>query len=320
VLLALAPAAGLSPVPAEAALGLTSPLREPHEVTAQRRDFAYRDRELLLPGQRNGGRVVVPPTALVQRGRFPLLVVLHGLNSSGRLHPLLTVDDLEYDLVAALTPLWRSGRLPPFLIAAPTQSRAAGYGPDLWTRFRLDEFVDAVERQLPLGVTIDRQNIVLAGHSGAGCSLRGGLLGVMAEPPAGLRLVAAVDTCQSARLGRLWKTRLQRARRQAPLPFWSLWQPDWPRSFRAFERALGLPEEPDAAVLPAGVRAVRRAGSVVSVELDLDKPGPHGAHLDTLSRFVELVLPTLWPPASPAAPPTAPAAGSPAPTSSAAAH
>jgi hypothetical protein len=238
---------------------------------------------------------------------LPLLVLLHGLNSSGRLHPLLHPgDDDEYDLVAQLRPLWRRGRLPPFLIAAPTQSRAAGFGPDLWIRFHLDEFIAAAEKALPMGMQIDRSQIAVAGHSGAGCSVRGGLLGVVARRHPGLQLVAAVDTCQNRKLGRLWRTRLEKEQARSGVRFWSLWQTDWRRAFRAFEQALGLPEEARTDGVPAGVRAVRQAGLVTSVELDLDQPGPHGPHLGTLSRFVELVLPTIWPP-RPATPP-APAA------------
>src|SRR5262245_55051678 len=114
-----------------------------------RRDFPYRDRELLAPGQRLGGRLWVPASARHQSAALPVLVVLHGLNAAGDMHRLVSDDD--YDVTHVVGRLIARNLIRPMIVAAPTQTVHAGNGRTLWTDFDLEHFLSAVERYLPPG-------------------------------------------------------------------------------------------------------------------------------------------------------------------------
>jgi hypothetical protein len=152
--------------------------------------FPYRDADYLdvRKGERYGGAAYVPPGT---RNGARLLVYLHGNNDGGMLHGGLGASDTDYDL-RAMVP---EGTV----VAAPSQTVAAS-GTGLWKGFNLDEFVASVEAAI--GANVDRSNVILVGHSGAGCTPVGGLLAPLGEILP--RLVAVVDVCGSAGYGDLF--------------------------------------------------------------------------------------------------------------------
>lgn len=153
--------------------------------------FDHDTSSLLEKGEQLGGAVYVPadvdtPTAL------PLVVFLHGTNPTGALHLWMgggPAPDLR-EIVDAWT---GSSRPAPFLLAAPSQTRGAGTGSTLWPTFDLSSFVDHAEAALPTTVEVDRQRILVVGHSGAGCNGLGGLASI-ANTATPFALVA-LDTC-----------------------------------------------------------------------------------------------------------------------------
>ena len=117
-----------------------------------------------------------------EAGPRPLVVFLHGLNEGGPLHK-------DLDRVAAVaTRLVAEGKLEPLLVAGPSQTKDATRPWDMWEGFDLEAFVDAASAVMP----VDRESVVLVGHSGGGCNLRGSIL---ASKGRNASAVVAIDTC-----------------------------------------------------------------------------------------------------------------------------
>lgn len=155
-------------------------------------DFAFRDRDWLLPGQSLGGRAYVPVDLGAHPSPAPLLVYLHGLNPSGPLHLGLGAPGNDLRKLSL-------GRI----VAAPSQTSGGPTGAT-FPGFDLEAFVDAVERAT--GAAIDRKRVVLAGHSGGACGLPGG--GIYGSygavsPEAVIALDGCLDPRYGAALGKL---------------------------------------------------------------------------------------------------------------------
>lgn len=180
-------------------------------------DFPFMDERYLASGQSNGGRVEVPDA----RGALPLLVYLHGNNDSGVLHRAMGGAPGDNDVRTMAPAGW--------MVAAPSQTRGAK-GQSLWAGFDLDAFVAAVEAAA--GRTVDRSRVVLSGHSGAGCTTGGGLLGKLGSVvPA---KVVVIDVCMTPVYGSLY------AALGALVPVEVYYQPfTWARDYAGFTRAFG---------------------------------------------------------------------------------
>jgi hypothetical protein len=162
-------------------------------------DFEFHDDEYLNNGQHGGGRAYV--SKLVNADEpVPLVVFLHGVNRRNQLHMWLGPgpDDLRARLEHSI----KRGELPPAVLAAPSQTRFALWANTLWTGFDLDEFVTAAERAVAGRARISHDLVIVAGHSGAGCNVEGGLLKIAADRgmirPMG---IVALDTCLDAGVG-----------------------------------------------------------------------------------------------------------------------
>jgi len=192
--------------------------------------FEHDDARYLNPQQQNGGASLVPddpgPRAV------PLVVFLHGTNPNGNLH--LWLGGGGRDLRPVATRLYGNDKIRPFILAAPSQTRAAKHGSKLWKGFNLDAFVEDVARATDGRATIDRDWVVVMGHSGAGCNLRGGLTSELLSQGRVLpRSLIAVDPCMDAPMGEAF------ARRPARVPLWVMWQSArWKREPAAFKRAI----------------------------------------------------------------------------------
>jgi len=202
--------------------------------------FAHRDARLLYPYQRNGGAALVPKDASPDEP-LPLVVFLHGTNPTSELH--LWLGGGGKDLRPLVQRLIDSGEVKPFVFAAPSQTKNAGLARKVWQDFDLSSFVDDVVQATGGQLTIDRRQVVLAGHSGAGCNPSGGLAADYwsAGTPLPLALVS-IDPCLDRKMGGAL------ARRPVEVPLLLWWQPAiWVREPAKFAAALES-DKPEARV------------------------------------------------------------------------
>ncbi len=210
----------MSPLPAEA-----------QTRTAETRFFAYADERLLRWPQHDGGAAFIPRGT---EGEAPvaLVVLLHGTNPSADLH--LWLGGGGRDLRPIVTSLVGSGLVSPFVLAAPSQTKSASSGSTLWNAFELATFVAAVESALGDTLRVDRQRVVLIGHSGAGCNPVGGLAtDFWTEGELSPSALVSVDPCLDAQMGAAM------SHRPSSVPLWVWWQSRiWRRSPVDFWTAL----------------------------------------------------------------------------------
>jgi hypothetical protein len=200
--------------------------------------FQHEDARFLHRYQRKGGAAVVPEAVPAEQP-LPLVVFLHGTNPTSEPH--LWMGGGGKDLRPLATRLITSGQVKPFVLAAPSQTKNAGLAAKVWQDFDLNRFVEDVVAATGGQVTIDRQRVVLAGHSGAGCNPSGGLAADFwsAGAPLPLALVS-VDPCLDRKMGGAF------ARRPVEVPLLLWWQPAiWVREPAKFTAALsrGKPEQ-----------------------------------------------------------------------------
>jgi len=200
--------------------------------------FPHQDARFLYRFQRNGGAAVVPESASPEQP-LPLVVFLHGTNSSSEPH--MWLGGGGKDLRPLVKRLIESGDVQPFVLAAPSQTKNAGLAATVWQGFDLNGFVDDVVRATDGVANIDRSRIVLAGHSGAGCNPSGGLAADFWSAGVALPLaLVSIDPCLDRKMGGAF------ARRPTEVPLLLWWQPAiWLREPAKFEAALARdkPEE-----------------------------------------------------------------------------
>ena len=172
------------------------------------------------------GSIAYLPAKAAPGEALPLVVFLHGLNVEEKENP--EFDQTPLDPRNVVDGLAAEGKVRPFILAAPTHSRYARGTRVMWHDFDLKAFVDATEQSLGGRAHIDRDAIVLVGHSGGGCNPTGGLL----APNMKLHAAIAVDTClddktMPALLGLSDETRV----------FFGYQRTVWQRPFDAFEEA-----------------------------------------------------------------------------------
>jgi hypothetical protein len=195
--------------------------------------FQHEDARFLHRYQRNGGAAVVPERVPADQP-LPLVVFLHGTNSTSEPH--LWMGGGGKDLRPLATRLIGSGQVKPFVLAAPSQTKNAALAAKVWQDFDLHRFVEDVVTATSGQVTIDREGVVLAGHSGAGCNPNGGLATDFwsAGLPLPLALVS-IDPCLDRKMGGAF------ARRPVEVPLLLWWQPAiWVREPAKFTAALSL--------------------------------------------------------------------------------
>jgi poly(3-hydroxybutyrate) depolymerase len=152
------------------------------------------------------GRVYLPPKAAAEKKALPLLVFLHGLNKELIPHRWMG-GGREGDVRRIVGELVAKGAIPPLVIAGPSSTVVSQVARGAsWNHFDLDGFVDRTRERLKGIAAIDERRIVVAGHSGAGCSDAGGLAR-LGESKRTLLAVVAIDTCMGGflaeRLGKL---------------------------------------------------------------------------------------------------------------------
>jgi poly(3-hydroxybutyrate) depolymerase len=196
-----------------------------HRVT-----FPYRDGAYLWAGESNGGEAFVPD-AVPAGERVPLVVFFHGVNVDRVLH-FWAGGRGEPDLIDLVDRSVANAASVPFIFAAPSQTRGAMSGLHMWQDFDLDEFVRAVDAAIGPRAEIDRDRIILLGHSGGGCNIEGGMFRAARASRIAARAILAVDTCMDEEDGVAY----------ADVPESTQvivrWQPDiWPRPVEKFRAA-----------------------------------------------------------------------------------
>lgn len=198
---------------------------------SETRYFRHADERYLLEDQRNGGAALLPEH-VAPGAKVPLVVFLHGTNSSAEPH--LWLGGGSRDLRPVASRLMKEGQVRPFVLAAPSQTRGAVLPRELWNGFDLGAFVDDVVEATEDSVGIDRRLVVVAGHSGAGCNPTGGLATNFASPASVRPLaIASIDPCLDAEMGGAF------SRRATDLPLLVWWQSAvWARDPERFWAAL----------------------------------------------------------------------------------
>lgn len=166
-----------------------------HAQSLKRVPFYFDQKAYVYSRLGPGGLAFVPADAVTVSGdpqTLPVVVYFHGLNTEGKSHP--SFDGQENDpSVIAQALMGGEHKVAPFVLLAPTHARDAGGTEAMFHDFNLDAFLQSAQDNLP--VLLDRKRVVLVGHSGGGCSTRGGALG---DYPHVLGVVLA-DTCINAK-------------------------------------------------------------------------------------------------------------------------
>jgi hypothetical protein len=234
-------------------------MRPQTAAAAETRYFEHDDRRLLQPHQKQGGAVLLVDE-LSQAKSAPLVVLLHGTNATGDKH--LWLGGGDRDLRPLAIQLVRERKVRPFVLAAPSQTKAADNPRTLWNGIDLSVFVADVARASADVVQINRAQIIVVGHSGAGCNPTGPFVrsNQWTEQALVPRALVLVDPCLDAEIGTAV------ARRAWSTPLTVLWQSgSWPRSPERFWSALRASSQTE--------RAHRM------VELPVKDENPHDAIL-----------------------------------------
>jgi hypothetical protein len=240
--------------------------------------FPYRDAELLSPGESAGGMVVVP-SGPPEGATLPLVVLLHGVNNDQVLH--MWFGTSAYPDVAAIgAKTIASGASAAYILAAPSQTKVAWSGRRMWQDFDLDDFVRAVEAALGTHARIDREQVIVIGHSGAACNPDGGLLRVARTPSLVVpRAILAIDTCMDedsgAALGSSPESARVLVRYQAEI---------WPRPLDRFR-----------ATFKTAAESSGHAEPFIQVVTGLAEPVHVQILLDTFATFLPGVLAEIAP-------------------------
>lgn len=239
-------------------------------------DYDYDGQDVGHPELAWLGRAYVPPKAKQAAGPVPLVVFLHGLNAALIEHRWMG-GGTEGDVRRIVDALVAQAAIEPVVVAGPSSVIASqvSHGAS-WNRFDLDRFLDRTIAELRDVVAIDESRIVVAGHSGAGCSSAGGLATV-GQSRRRLLAILSIDTCMTGPLAE----QLGAANPRTHVVVTYQTQTWKSRGFRAFRRIFD--------------RAVARQPPAPGVLRELDHQEPEAAPHDatvrlTLERWLPRVL------------------------------
>jgi hypothetical protein len=264
-------------------------------------DFAYDGKDVGHPERAWLGRAFVHKKAAADPSKaLPLLVFVHGINSEQIKYRWMGGGN-EGDVRRIVSELIESGAVPPMLVAGPSSTVPQNIfvAPTSWMGFDLDHFVEKTAAALKGAATIDKTKIIVAGHSGGGCNVKGGL--ATAAKAKNVHTAISIDTCMGLDLA----TALGQARKS--LNVIVTWQAlTWGnRPFKDFRTAF----EREVQKSPADAGILRTLDSMTP-----KTGGPHDAMVGlTLRKYLPILLP---PPKS--ASPAGQSAPAGAPSSSAA--
>jgi hypothetical protein len=135
--------------------------------------------------------------ATVPEKPAPILVFLHGMNTELIKYRWMGGGQ-EGDVRRIVAELMEAGSVTPMIVAAPSSIDpvTASNAVLLWPAFDLDAFLDRTSARLAGLATIDRSRVIVVGHSGAGCNIRGGLASALHAKSAPFADLV-IDTCMA---------------------------------------------------------------------------------------------------------------------------
>jgi predicted Rdx family selenoprotein len=250
------------------------------ELRGRTVDYAYDGRDIGHPERAWRARAYAVPEAAKADAPVPLLIFLHGLNRA-LVHHRWIGSEHDGDLRRIVGELVAAGRVAPLVVAAPSSTVASQVMRHAsWNHFDVDHFIQQTERALGDRLRIDTTRIVVAGHSGAGCSRAGGL-SAAALGKRKLWALLAIDTCMAPWLAQ------DLASAPASTHVVVTYQPySWTRDHKLFSRV--FEREVDKAPATQGV--LRRID-----RLEPERKKGHNPHDDTVPMTLERWLPKLLP-------------------------
>jgi hypothetical protein len=176
-----------------------TPPRDPSALPGRTVDYPYDGADVNDPSRAYTGRAFVHDRALAATTALPLVVFLHGLNRDLIPHRWIGGGN-EGDVRRIVAGLIDEGALRPVVVAGPgSVVKAAVSHGSSFPVFDLDRFVALTEEALAGVARIDPKRVVVMGHSGAGCSEKGGLVAAVRAREAPLAVVS-IDTCMQGPL------------------------------------------------------------------------------------------------------------------------
>ncbi|MBK8253844.1 MAG: hypothetical protein IPK82_14415 [Polyangiaceae bacterium] len=172
----------------------------PPPLQGQTVDYAYDGKDVGHPERAWAGRAFVHTKAAVDPNKaLPLFVFVHGINSEQIKYRWMGGGN-EGDVRRIVSDLIDSGQLPPVLVAAPSSVNPQNImvATTSWMGFDLDHFVEKTAAALKGTATIDKTKIIVAGHSGGGCNVKGGIATAIGAKNVHSALV--IDTCMGTDL------------------------------------------------------------------------------------------------------------------------
>ena len=243
-----------------------------YDYTYDGKDIGHKERAWL-------GRAFVHKKAAADPNKaLPILVFLHGLNTELLRYRWMGGGN-EGDVRRIIQELIEAGQVPPMLVAAPSTivPQNAVVASTSWWGFDLDHFVEKTAAALKGVATIDKTKIFVAGHSGAGCNIKGGIATAMKAK--NVHTVFSIDTCMGGDLA----IALAKANKTTNVVVsWQTvsWNERPLKDFRAhFER--------EVKAAPADTGVLRT--------LDVMSPKPGNAHDAMVSLTLKKYLPMLLP-------------------------
>jgi len=163
-------------------------------------DYAYDGKDVGHTERAWLGRAFVHKKAAADASKaLPLVVFVHGINSDLIKYRWMGGGN-EGDVRRIVADLIDTGQIPPVLVAAPSSvvPQNIVVAPTSWMAFDLDHFVEQTAAKLKGVATIDKSKIIVVGHSGGGCNVKGGIATAIKAKHVHTALV--VDTCMGTDL------------------------------------------------------------------------------------------------------------------------
>ncbi|NUO48835.1 MAG: hypothetical protein HOV80_08265 [Polyangiaceae bacterium] len=260
-----------------AATTASLPARAPGDLIGETIDFPYDGSDVKDSKRAYEGRVFVTDKAAVQGKPVPLVVFFHGLNRDLIPHRWMGGGN-EGDVRRIVGELVAAGTVEPLVLAGPGSIEpAAVSGGASFPTFDFDNFIALTERALDGRVKIDKERIVVTGHSGAGCSAEGGIVTATKARIVPLAVVS-IDTCMG---GALAEALGRASPRTNVLVTWQT--ASWSRSFDHFKKVF------DA--------RVKESPPLSGILRELDQlPNLPKSHDATVKQTFDKWLPKLLPP------------------------
>ena len=164
-------------------------------------DFTYDAKDIKSPSRAYMGRIFVHEKAAAKGKPLPLVVFMHGLNRDLVKYRWMGGGE-EGDVRRIVSDLIDAEKIPPVILAGPSSIQPdAVSGSASFPTFDFDRFMALTRENLAGVAEIDESRIIVTGHSGAGCSAKGGIVSAVHASQVPFAVVS-IDTCMGADLAK----------------------------------------------------------------------------------------------------------------------